>query len=227
MRYRAVLSDYQPACLQAAGFDRNVFKFDLPDWLAKDEDGQPIRCFCYLSCCPCSNSRRQCVWLHYAAVLLQGSHACDHRPGGCGLGALGGNGRPDSKPPDLHAEQPSRSAVVSETGLHCVWWCQLLLLRYDGSMQAYSCCDQLHSCCFLHAATACAITTDILQLVGLKSFRVAGVMLVGLLLYDVFWVFGSPSAIGDNVSKPNSGTSSLHYGIIFCLHNRTRYIPGC
>jgi minor histocompatibility antigen H13 len=58
-------------------------------------------------------------------------------------------------------------------------------------------------------AAACAITTDILQLVGLKSFRVAGVMLVGLLLYDVFWVFGSPSAIGDNVS--NTGPQKLHH----------------
>lgn len=56
---------------------------------------------------------------------------------------------------------------------------------------------------------ACAITTDILQLVGLKSFRVAGVMLVGLLLYDVFWVFGSPSAVGDNVSGNPSDTRGL------------------
>lgn len=60
----------------------------------------------------------------------------------------------------------------------------------------------------LLGAVACAITTDILQLVGLKSFRVAGVMLVGLLLYDVFWVFGSPSAIGDNVSI-GLGSSNL------------------
>jgi len=57
---------------------------------------------------------------------------------------------------------------------------------------------------YFHTAfPACAITTDILQLVGLKSFRVAGVMLVGLLLYDVFWVFGSPTAVGDNVSIRN------------------------
>lgn len=58
-------------------------------------------------------------------------------------------------------------------------------------------------------AAACAIATDILQLVGLKSFRVAGVMLVGLLLYDVFWVFGSPSAIGDNVSALAWGVGTL------------------
>jgi len=39
----------------------------------------------------------------------------------------------------------------------------------------------------------------VLQLLGLKSFRTGAVMLAGLLLYDVFWVFGSPSVIGDNV----------------------------
>ena len=38
-----------------------------------------------------------------------------------------------------------------------------------------------------------------MQLLGLKSFRAAAIMLVGLLLYDVFWVFGSPAAIGENV----------------------------
>ena len=40
----------------------------------------------------------------------------------------------------------------------------------------------------LHAALkSCA---DCLQLLGLKSFRAGAVMLAGLLLYDVFWVFG-------------------------------------
>lgn len=38
-----------------------------------------------------------------------------------------------------------------------------------------------------------------MQLLGLKSFKAAGVMLFGLLAYDVFWVFGSPKVIGDNV----------------------------
>ena len=42
-------------------------------------------------------------------------------------------------------------------------------------------------------------TPWLLQLLGLKSFRTGAVMLAGLLLYDVFWVFGSPSVIGDNV----------------------------
>jgi hypothetical protein len=43
----------------------------------------------------------------------------------------------------------------------------------------------------MHAAAA--------QLLGLRSFRAAAVMLGGLLAYDVFWVFGSPRIIGDNV----------------------------
>jgi hypothetical protein len=34
---------------------------------------------------------------------------------------------------------------------------------------------------------ACLVATDILQLVGLRSFRAATVLLVGLLAYDVFW----------------------------------------
>jgi minor histocompatibility antigen H13 len=46
---------------------------------------------------------------------------------------------------------------------------------------------------------ACLVATDILQLVGLRSFRTAALLLVGLLLYDTFWVFGSPQVVGDNV----------------------------
>lgn len=37
------------------------------------------------------------------------------------------------------------------------------------------------------------------QLLGLRSFKAAAVLLFGLLAYDVFWVFGSPRIIGDNV----------------------------
>ena len=36
-------------------------------------------------------------------------------------------------------------------------------------------------------------------MVGLRSFRTAGLTLIGLLVYDVFWVFGSPKVIGQNV----------------------------
>ncbi|KAK9827238.1 hypothetical protein WJX81_001559 [Elliptochloris bilobata] len=51
----------------------------------------------------------------------------------------------------------------------------------------------------LNNMIACLIATDILQLLGLRSFRVAAVLLAGLLAYDVFWVFGSPRVLGDNV----------------------------
>jgi minor histocompatibility antigen H13 len=46
---------------------------------------------------------------------------------------------------------------------------------------------------------ACLIAADILQLIGISSFRVAGILLVGMLVYDVTWVFASPAAIGENV----------------------------
>jgi minor histocompatibility antigen H13 len=39
---------------------------------------------------------------------------------------------------------------------------------------------------------ACLIAADILQLVGLRSFRAATLLLCGLLAYDVTWVFASP-----------------------------------
>lgn len=40
---------------------------------------------------------------------------------------------------------------------------------------------------------ACLVATEILALVGVRSFRTAALLLVGLLVYDVFWVFGSPA----------------------------------
>jgi minor histocompatibility antigen H13 len=48
---------------------------------------------------------------------------------------------------------------------------------------------------------ACLIAADILNLIGLSSFRVAGILLVGMLVYDVTWVFASPgfSPGGENV----------------------------
>lgn len=53
----------------------------------------------------------------------------------------------------------------------------------------------------LHILYMTDVTTRVccLQLLGLKSFRTGAVMLAGLLLYDVFWVFGSKVVIGDNV----------------------------
>lgn len=63
-----------------------------------------------------------------------------------------------------------------------------------------------HSNFTLNNLLACTIASDVLQLVGLKSFRVAAVLLAGLLTYDVVWVFGSPlmkvpslGLVGDNV----------------------------
>ncbi|BDA44066.1 probable minor histocompatibility antigen H13 [Coccomyxa sp. Obi] len=56
-----------------------------------------------------------------------------------------------------------------------------------------------HSSFTLNNLIACLIATDILQLLGLKSFKAAAVMLGGLALYDIFWVFGSPKVVGDNV----------------------------
>jgi minor histocompatibility antigen H13 len=46
---------------------------------------------------------------------------------------------------------------------------------------------------------ACLIAADILNLIGLSSFRVAGILLIGMLLYDVTWVFASPGFSGENV----------------------------
>lgn len=43
------------------------------------------------------------------------------------------------------------------------------------------------------------IVTELLQLLSLGSFATAAAMLCGLLLYDVFWVFGSSHVFGDNV----------------------------
>ena len=60
-------------------------------------------------------------------------------------------------------------------------------------------------------AIACLIAADILNLVGLSSFRVAGILLIGMLLYDVTWVFASPAAIGENVML-QVATSDLFSG---------------
>eukprot|EP00249_Psilotum_nudum_P018724 c26934_g1_i5 orf=142-1647(+) len=46
---------------------------------------------------------------------------------------------------------------------------------------------------------AVCIVTELLQLISLGSFVTAVVMLGGLLIYDVFWVFGSSHVLGDNV----------------------------
>jgi minor histocompatibility antigen H13 len=69
---------------------------------------------------------------------------------------------------------------------------------------------------------AALIASDILQLVGLRSFRTASLMLGGLCAYDVFWVFGSPSAIGENVMM-KVATSDIITGPMRLLYPR---LPG-
>eukprot|EP01024_Parvocaulis_polyphysoides_P017632 TRINITY_DN17790_c2_g2_i4.p1 TRINITY_DN17790_c2_g2~~TRINITY_DN17790_c2_g2_i4.p1 ORF type:complete len:502 (-),score=66.56 TRINITY_DN17790_c2_g2_i4:231-1736(-) len=56
-----------------------------------------------------------------------------------------------------------------------------------------------HSYFTLSNMVACLVAADIMGLIGLKSFRVATVLLFGLLFYDVFWVFASPTVVGENV----------------------------
>ncbi|KAI8472925.1 MAG: peptidase A22B, signal peptide peptidase [Monoraphidium minutum] len=60
--------------------------------------------------------------------------------------------------------------------------------------------DAMHHSSFtLNNAVACLVATELLQLLGVRSFRAAALLLVGLLCYDVFWVFASPGVVGDNV----------------------------
>ncbi|GJP37150.1 hypothetical protein CLOM_g21590 [Closterium sp. NIES-68] len=46
---------------------------------------------------------------------------------------------------------------------------------------------------------AVCIVSEVLQMLSLRSFAVASAVLLGLLMYDVFWVFGSSPIFGDNV----------------------------
>jgi hypothetical protein len=48
---------------------------------------------------------------------------------------------------------------------------------------------------------ACLVATELLQLLGVRSFRAAALLLTGLLCYDVFWVFASPAVVGDNGAR--------------------------
>lgn len=50
---------------------------------------------------------------------------------------------------------------------------------------------------------ATMIAADFLSLVGLGSFAAAGSLLVGLLCYDAFWVFGSGYVFGDGTADSN------------------------
>ena len=50
---------------------------------------------------------------------------------------------------------------------------------------------------------ATMIAADFLSLVGLGSFAAAGSLLLGLLCYDAFWVFGSGYVFGDGTADSN------------------------
>eukprot|EP00850_Spirogloea_muscicola_P009290 SM000052S17682 [mRNA] locus=s52:53715:56032:- [translate_table: standard] len=61
----------------------------------------------------------------------------------------------------------------------------------------------------LNNFVAACIVTELLQLVSLSSFPIAAAMLSGLLLYDVFWVFGSPHIFGESVMVTVATSASL------------------
>ena len=50
---------------------------------------------------------------------------------------------------------------------------------------------------------ATMIVADFLSLIGLGSFAAAGALLLGLLCYDAFWVFGSGYVFGDGTADSN------------------------
>lgn len=56
-----------------------------------------------------------------------------------------------------------------------------------------------HSSFTLNNMVACLVATEILALLGLRSFRAAALLLSGMLAYDVFAVFGSSHVVGENV----------------------------
>ena len=107
--------------------------------------------------------------------------------------------------------------VVSESSVAGLSWLgnvnlqgskQLLELSAPGGAPALSRpwwhgCGRLYTTLVPSAEagqlTVGSLCPRLLQLLGLRSFRAAAVLLVGLLAYDVFWVFGSPRVIGDNV----------------------------
>lgn len=48
-------------------------------------------------------------------------------------------------------------------------------------------------------------------MLGIRTSKTAVILLMGMLFYDVFWVFGSPSVVGDNVME-TVATSNLLEG---------------
>jgi hypothetical protein len=83
--------------------------------------------------------------------------------------------------------QPTIDNRLYKTERHCSAACSLSFAC--SCLQASSKLLML----LLLFQVACLVATEILALVGLRSFRTATLLLVGLLAYDVFWVFGSPA----------------------------------
>ena len=73
----------------------------------------------------------------------------------------------------------------------------------------------------LNNLLACLIGGDVLRLIRIRSYSTVSVLLIGLLFYDVFWVFGSPSVVGDNVMM-SVATQNLPLGpsrLLFPISN--------
>lgn len=43
------------------------------------------------------------------------------------------------------------------------------------------------------------VISEIISLISLRSFKTASILLIGLAIYDVFWVFESSNVVGENV----------------------------
>ena len=65
----------------------------------------------------------------------------------------------------------------------------------------------------------CLLKYRFYQGVSIKSFKAASTLLVGLLIYDVFWVFSSPSVIGENVMLKVATSNSLEGPLKLILPN--------
>eukprot|EP00210_Caulerpa_lentillifera_P002304 g2212.t1 len=56
---------------------------------------------------------------------------------------------------------------------------------------------------------ACCLAIEVLRGVGITSFKSASVLLLGLLAYDVFWVFFSKGVVGENVMVAVATSSNI------------------
>lgn len=90
-----------------------------------------------------------------------------------------------------------------------------------------ACCLSLNNlaagCWLLILKVACLVATEILALVDIKSFRAAGLLLLGLMAYDVFWVFGSPK--GEGQVKPQTLASQPAAASVTLLQGFVRNRP--